>query len=111
MVRTWRMMSGAAALCLMLSGCGPSAAAPAAAVEGECQYPTHADAETTGGKKVGGPSDPVIKGYILNTDSSKVYYLPGAQAYKRVKLDTSKGMKYFCSEAEAQAAGFKKSTV
>ncbi len=111
MVRTWQKMCAEAVLCLMLSACGSSASAPAALAPGECQATTHGDAETAGGKKASGPKDPVIKGYILNTDQSKVYYLPGTQAYKRVKIDTAKGMKYFCTEADAQADGFKKATV
>lgn len=109
MFRSWQVLAGATALCAMLSGCS-SQAATAGAEGGSCQFANHSEAETTGGKKPG-PTDPVIKGYVLNTDNSKVYYLPGAQAYKRVKIDESKGMKFFCTEKEAEAAGWKKSTV
>ena len=111
-MRNWRLagIGMIGALSVVLSGCSSSSAPAAEAGEG-CQFRTHADAETRGGKKPDGANDPVIKGYILSGSNDKVYYVPGAQAYKRAKIDESKGMKFFCSEAEAQAAGWKKATV
>jgi hypothetical protein len=105
------MLGGAVALGAALSGCSSTAAPASGGNAGDCQYTAHEDAETSGGKKGQGASAPVIKGYILNNTNEKVYYLPGSQAYKRVRIDESKGMKYFCTEKEAESAGWKKSTV
>ena len=56
------------------------------------------------------PPDPtcVIKGNISEHGYGKTYFPPGCANYKRVKIDFEKGDMYFCSEEEAQAAGFKK---
>ncbi len=49
----------------------------------------------------------VIKG---NTGRwGKTYLLPGCPNYKRSKVDTSRGERWFCSESEAQKAGWKRS--
>ncbi len=49
-----------------------------------------------------------IKGNISR--SGKIYHLPGMSHYSRTKIDEGKGEKWFCSEAEAQAAGWRKSS-
>lgn len=110
MVRELQVMASAAVLCTILAGCGQGASVQAEA-GGGCQYTKHEDAETEGAKKANGENVPVIKGYVQSNDQSKVYYVPGAQAYKRARMDAAKGMKYFCTEKEAQDAGWKKSTV
>ncbi|XKT74483.1 MAG: thermonuclease family protein [Patescibacteria group bacterium UBA2163] len=58
-----------------------------------------------------GPSDPscTIKGNISEKGYGKSYFLEGCPNYNRVKVDTRKGESYFCSEDEAQAAGFTRS--
>jgi hypothetical protein len=112
MVRGFSVIASAAVLCTMGVGCGPGATAPAeAGLPGACQFTTHEDAETTGGKKAGAENVPVIKGYVQSNTGEKVYYIPGAQAYKRARMDLNKGMKFFCTEKEAQEAGWRKSTV
>ena len=50
----------------------------------------------------------VIKGNITKS-YTKDYFLPGCPNYKRVKIDTRKGEQYFCSEEEAQEAGWERS--
>lgn len=107
MDRRLGVVFGSALVCLALSGCGSSAAQ--ADTSGGCQYTSHADAEGPGGKK--GADSPVIKGYILSNTGEKVYYIPGSQGYKRARIDESKGMKYFCTEKDAEAAGWRKATV
>lgn len=106
-----RVAGIATVMCLVMTGCGANSAAEAEAEGGACQYTKHGDAETAGGKKADGQNVPVIKGYITSNDGSKIYYVPGAQAYKRVRIDESKGMRFFCTEKEAQEAGWRKSTV
>lgn len=51
-----------------------------------------------------------IKGNI-SSDDEKIYHVPGGKYYDKTKIDTSKGERYFCSEAEAQAAGWRASKV
>lgn len=50
----------------------------------------------------------VIKGNITK-DYSKDYFLPGCPNYKRVKIDPRKGEQYFCTEEEAEEAGWQRS--
>ncbi len=45
-----------------------------------------------------------IKGNI--SDNGKIYHLPYWRWYDRTRIDTSKGERWFCSEAEARAAGW-----
>ncbi|MBU4369392.1 thermonuclease family protein [Patescibacteria group bacterium] len=52
--------------------------------------------------------DCVIKGNISEHGYGKTYFPPGCANYKRVKIDFEKGDMYFCTEEEAEAAGFKK---
>lgn len=57
------------------------------------------------------PTDPncTIKGNISTVGVGKTYSFPGCSTYGQVKIDTRKGEQYFCTEEEAQAAGFIKS--
>lgn len=51
----------------------------------------------------------LIKGNItINTDK-KTYLFPGCSNYERTEVDLDKGESWFCSEAEAEKAGFVKS--
>lgn len=50
----------------------------------------------------------VIKGNI-SKKYTKDYFLPGCPNYKRVKVDPRKGEQWFCSEEEAEDAGWQKS--
>ena len=47
----------------------------------------------------------LIKGNI-NSKGSKIYHVPGTSSYKSTKIDTSQGERWFCTEAEAIAAGW-----
>ncbi len=47
-----------------------------------------------------------IKGNISRY--GKIYHLPGTRWYARTKIDTEKGERWFCSEAEAESAGWRK---
>lgn len=49
-----------------------------------------------------------IKG---NITSEKIYHVPGGQFYEKTVIDESKGEKWFCTEEEAVAAGWRKSKV
>jgi len=48
-----------------------------------------------------------IKGNI-NASGEKIYHLPGCGSYSKTQIDESRGERWFCTEAEAQAAGWRK---
>ena len=48
----------------------------------------------------------VIKGNI--SGNGRIYHLPGQEHYDRTGIDTARGERWFCSEAEAQAAGWRR---
>lgn len=56
------------------------------------------------------PTDPncTIKGNISTVGAGKTYSFPGCPTYAQTKIDARKGEQYFCTEKEAQEAGFKK---
>jgi endonuclease YncB( thermonuclease family) len=47
-----------------------------------------------------------IKGNI-SSKGERIYHVPGSRGYGPTRIDTSKGERWFCSEAEAQAAGWR----
>lgn len=51
------------------------------------------------------PNDCIIKGNISN--SGKIYHTPSSPWYTRTKINTAKGERWFCSEEEAEAAGWR----
>jgi hypothetical protein len=46
-----------------------------------------------------------IKGNI--SESGRIYHLPGSEWYERTQINPAKGERWFCSEAEAKAAGWR----
>ena len=48
----------------------------------------------------------VIKGNI-NKRGDKIYHVPGSPYYAQTQIDESRGERWFCSEQEAQAAGWR----
>jgi len=55
------------------------------------------------------PPDPncIIKGNI--SIKGRIYFMPDSALYEQVKINLGRGEKYFCTEGEAQDAGFRKS--
>jgi len=51
----------------------------------------------------------LIKGNVERHDNSKNYYFPGCSNYEQTIIEKDLGENWFCSEKEAQAAGFVKS--
>ncbi|WP_338472632.1 thermonuclease family protein [Niallia sp. XMNu-256] len=49
-----------------------------------------------------------IKGNI-SSSGEKIYHMPGQQYYEVTQIDLSKGEQYFCSQKEAEQAGFRAS--
>ncbi len=54
------------------------------------------------------PGTCVIKGNVAN-DGERIYHLPGQQFYAVTTIDQAKGERWFCSESDAVAAGWRKS--
>ena len=53
------------------------------------------------------PEDCVVKGNI-NSIGQYTYHVPGGHWYDRVKIDSARGERWFCSEEEAEEAGWTK---
>ena len=47
-----------------------------------------------------------IKGNI-NSKDDRIYHVPGSRSYGATRINESKGERWFCSEAEARAAGWR----
>lgn len=52
-----------------------------------------------------GPGKCQIKGNI--SGSGKIYHLPGSRTYAKTQISEKKGERWFCSESEAKAAGWR----
>lgn len=52
----------------------------------------------------------LIKGNI-NSKGEKIYHLPGQRYYEKTQIEEAKGESWFCSEEEAEKAGWRKSKV
>jgi len=52
----------------------------------------------------------VIKGNI-SARGERIFHLPGQQYYSRTAINEAKGERWFCSKAEAIAAGWRASKV
>ncbi len=50
-----------------------------------------------------------IKGNISYETGEKIYHLPGAEDYESTVIDPTRGEKWFCTESEAIANGWRKS--
>jgi len=54
------------------------------------------------------PSSCLIKGNISYNGGQKIYHVPGGKYYDRTRINRP-GERWFCSEADAQAAGWRRS--
>ena len=50
-----------------------------------------------------------IKGNIRFQSGEKIYHVPGGEFYRATIISEKKGERWFCTEAEALAAGWRKS--
>ena len=48
-----------------------------------------------------------IKGNI-SKKGTRIYHVPGGVSYAKTRIDTSKGERWFCTEAKARAAGWRR---
>lgn len=67
-----------------------------------------ADSGTTSEKKKDTvPGNCKIKGNI-NSKGEKIYHMPGGRWYEKTKIDDDDGERWFCTEEEAEQAGWRK---
>jgi endonuclease YncB( thermonuclease family) len=57
-------------------------------------------------KRQAAPLSCAIKGNI-NAKGNRIYHMPGQRDYDATRISPAKGEGFFCSEAEARAAGFR----
>jgi endonuclease YncB( thermonuclease family) len=74
-------------------------------VGGEAERPSDYRAKVWEEAKRRAPDGCPIKGLVR--DGDRVYVVPGAPDYERGRVQTSRGGRWFCSEQDAQSAGFK----
>jgi hypothetical protein len=55
------------------------------------------------------PPDCEVKGNISLRTGERIYHLPGQQYYDKTVIDPADGERWFCTEAEARANGWRKS--
>jgi endonuclease YncB( thermonuclease family) len=80
---------------------------PAHAPPSNAGAPAGVDPSGAGGKATAEarPGGCQIKGNIGS--SGRIYHLPGSDSYAGTRIDGSKGERWFCTEAEARAAGWR----
>jgi hypothetical protein len=49
-----------------------------------------------------------IKGNISKNTGERIYHMPGQEHYAETRIDLFSGERWFCSEADARAAGWRK---
>lgn len=72
-----------------------------------CVNPTNQTNNTNPTNGINPSGQCVIKGNI-STTGDKIYHLPGCGSYDKVVIDESKGERWFCTEEDAVAAGWRK---
>ncbi len=72
-----------------------------------CPAVVPAQVETSAVSEKNSDSSCFIKGNI-SSSGEKIYHMPGCGSYEKTKVDEARGEKWFCSESEALAAGWRK---
>ena len=54
-----------------------------------------------------GPGDCRIKGNV-SRKGTRIYHVQGGGSYAKTRIDTAKGERWFCTEAQARAAGWRR---
>jgi hypothetical protein len=52
-----------------------------------------------------------IKGNISTRTGERIYHMPGQKYYFETRINWFRGERWFCSESDARAAGWRKSRV
>lgn len=54
------------------------------------------------------PGDCKIKGNVSIGSGERIFHVPGQRYYAETRIDARFGERWFCSEADARAAGWRK---
>ena len=73
--------------------------------QGEAQPAWEYRAQRWTGAEPKAPQGCAIKGNV--TANGKIYHMPWSPWYAQIKMDPDKGRRWFCTEAEALAAGWR----
>lgn len=65
-------------------------------------------AATSGIATLGSAESCVIKGNISINSGKRIYHVPGQEDYEATRIRTEYGERWFCTEADARAAGWRK---
>ncbi|MGP9819947.1 thermonuclease family protein [Salinarimonas sp. NSM] len=65
----------------------------------------HRAAQRTGSTVLAGPNGCTIKGNISRS-GRRLYHTPASPSFAETRIDEASGERWFCSEAQARAAGF-----
>ncbi len=52
-----------------------------------------------------------IKGNVSINSGARIYHLPGQRNYAETRISIGKGERYFCSEADARSAGWRRAGI
>ncbi|MEM9272098.1 MAG: hypothetical protein AAGA80_03905 [Cyanobacteria bacterium P01_F01_bin.143] len=50
----------------------------------------------------------LIKGNISSNSGDRIYHMPGDRDYEKTQINTAKGERFFCTEAQAQESGWRR---
>ncbi len=73
----------------------------------ETPAPTLAGSPAEGTCEYSGTSEAVIKGNISTNSGEKIYHVPGGGFYEPTVIDEAAGERWFCTESDAVAAGWR----
>ena len=73
----------------------------------ETAAPTPADSPAEGACEYSGTSEAVIKGNISTNSGEKIYHVPSSSFYDQTVIDEAAGERWFCTEMEAVAGGWR----
>ena len=115
---------GVALVLLALAGCSASGsvvydAPPLATAQAETPPPngkafggvTASDAPVENPVVPVAPEECLIKGNVSYGTGERIYHVPGQAYYDATVINEDHGERWFCTEAEARAAGWRKSHV
>jgi hypothetical protein len=93
------------ALAILLTGCTSQAVIPSPSTT--TYQSSRNEAATTVTSNSDATGDCLIKGNISSAQE-RIYHIPGCKSYLKTRIDTSAGERWFCTEDEATASGWRK---
>ena len=104
-MRSWRRRTGRKAPVVIAA-----LAVTALGAIGGAALPPETSGQAASAQAAADPSSCNIKGNV-STSGERIYHMPGQKYYARTAINPRHGERWFCSEAEARAAGWRRSKV